>query len=164
MIEVPPGGLFFEDVEPGVGFETPGRAVTAADIDAFAELTGDHHGIHMDDAAARAAGFPGRIAHGLFGLALMEGIKAPLGLFERSAIASLGWDRVRFLRPILVGDRVRLRVTFTAKRRTSRPGRGVVTEFVELLNQRDEVVSTGEHPLLVACRGPGTAGGAGGAT
>jgi acyl dehydratase len=152
MIQVPPGGLYFEDVEPGSGFETGERAVTAADIDAFAELTGDHHGIHMDDAAARAAGFPGRIAHGLFGLALMEGIKAPLLMFERSAIASLGWDKVRFLRPILVGDRLRLRVTFTGKRATSRPGRGVVTEFVELLNQRGEVVSSAEHALLLARR------------
>jgi acyl dehydratase len=152
MIQVPPGGLYFEEVEPGSGFETDERTVTAADIDAFAELTGDHHGIHMDDALARAAGFPGRIAHGLFGLALMEGIKAPLGMFERSAIASLGWDRVRFLRPILVGDRLRLRVTFTGKRETSRPGRGVVTEFVELLNQRGEVVSAAEHALLVARR------------
>ena len=152
MIEIPPGGLYFEDVVPGSRFETAERAITAADIDAFAELTGDHHGIHMDDAAARAAGFPGRIAHGLFGLALMEGIKAPLLMFERSAIASLGWDKVRFLRPILVGDRLRLRVTFTDKRETSRPGRGVVTEFVELLNQRGEVVSSADHALLVARR------------
>ena len=45
MIHVPPGGLYFEDVEPGSGFETDERAITAADIDAFAELTGDHHGV-----------------------------------------------------------------------------------------------------------------------
>ena len=53
----------------------------------------------MDEDFARSAGFRGRIAHGLFSLALVEGLKVELGVFDRSVIASLVWDAVRFSAP-----------------------------------------------------------------
>ena len=57
-------------------------------------------------------GFRSRIAHGLFGLALMEGIKTGLKLYEHTSVASLGWNAVRFMQPLFPGDTVHVRVRF----------------------------------------------------
>lgn len=145
-------GLYYEDVEVGSTLETRGHRITTGDITRFSELTHDHHPLHRDDDFARQMGFPARIAHGLFGLCLMEGLKAELGLYETTSVASLGWDDVRFRRPMLVDDMVRTRVRFESKRPSSKPGRGVVVEIVELRNQRDEPVITAKHATLLITR------------
>lgn len=144
--------IYFDDVVVGATFETPAHAITAADIARFCDLTRDHHPLHTDAAYAGSRGFGGVIAHGLYGLALMEGLKTELELYKNSSIASLGWDRVRFLRPVIAGDVVRVRFDFTEKRASSRPGRGIVIETLRLLNQRDEIVIEAQHSALLACR------------
>lgn len=144
--------IHFEDVVPGASFTSATHAITAADIARFCDLTRDHHPLHQDPEYARARGFDGVIAHGLYGLALMEGLKTELGLYRHSSIASLGWDGVRFLRPVVAGDVVRVEFEFVDKRASSRPSRGVVTETLRLLNQRDECVIEARHSALLACR------------
>lgn len=144
--------LFLEDIVVGEEWLTPAHTVTAAGIAAFAALTLDHHPLHEDADYCRSRGFPGVIAHGLFGLALMEGLKTHLRLYETTSVASLGWDKVRFTAPILAGDAVRLHMRFAAARSTSRPGRGVVTEALRLVNQRDETVIEAEHASLILGR------------
>jgi len=147
--------LYLEDVVLGQEWRAGPHAVTAGDIAAFAALTRDHHPLHTDEAYCRGRGFPAVIAHGLFGLSLMEGLKTELRLYETTSIASLGWDRVRFRAPVLAGDVLHLRLRFTAKRASRDPGRGIVTEFLELLNERGEVVIDAEHASLVLARGAG---------
>ena len=71
--------IWFEDFAPGTVLRSPARMVTLDDIDRYAALTGERHPVHMDEAFAREAGFPGRIAHGLFGLALIEALTTRLG-------------------------------------------------------------------------------------
>lgn len=144
--------IYFDDVVVGTTFTTAAHAITAADIARFCDLTRDHHPLHTDAAYAGSRGFGGVIAHGLYGLALMEGLKTELKLYQNSSIASLGWDRVRFLRPVIAGDVVRVRFEFTEKRPSSRPGRGVVIEALHLFNQRDESVIEAQHSALLACR------------
>ena len=144
--------IWYEDFEPGASLTSGPRTITLADIDAYAELTGERHPVHMDDAFARAAGFRGRIAHGLFGLALMEGLKAELGGFERSVIASLGWDKVRFTAPLEPGDRVHLKLEFVEKRESSKPGRGVAIERASLINAEGKLIATGDHTLILLKR------------
>jgi acyl dehydratase len=141
------GLLHFEDVEPGFAYDTGGIVVTEAHIVAFAGLTGDFFDIHMDDDYARALGYPGRVAHGLLGLALCDGLKnrAPQ---KFAAIVSLGW-RWKFTGPILVGDRVAARITVLSKRETRRPDRGIVTLGFLLRNQKGEVAQEGENDLMV---------------
>ena len=73
-----PVNLRYEDIELGAVFETAAHTVTEADIAAFADVTRDHHPLHVDAAYAKARGFPAVIAHGLFGLSLMEGLKSEL--------------------------------------------------------------------------------------
>lgn len=144
--------LYYEDVELGATLETRAHTITVEDVQRFCDLTHDHHPLHTDDAFARKMGFPARIAHGLFGLSLLEGLKAELGVYETTSVASLGWDAVRFLKPVVVGDSVRSRVRFDTKRPSRQPGRGVVTETCELVNQNGEVAISGKHATLVINR------------
>jgi acyl dehydratase len=147
-----PINLRYEDIEPGAEFESAEHTVTAADIKGFADLTRDHHPLHLDAAYAKSRGFPAVIAHGLFGLSLMEGLKSELKLYEETSVASLGWDEVRFKAPIVAGDRLRVRFRFREKRPTRDAGRGIVIEALELINQRGEVVTQARHTSLILTR------------
>ena len=144
--------IWFEDFIPGTVLRSELRAITTGDIDAYAALTGENHPVHMDEAFARASGFRGRIAHGLFGLALIEGLKASLGCFERSVIASLGWDKVRFSAPLEPGDEVRLELELVEKRESSKPGRGIAVERGRLVKADGTLVTSGDHTVILLCR------------
>ena len=147
--------LYDEDVVVGAEMETAPHAVTRADILAFAEITRDHHPLHTDDAFGRDMGFDGIIAHGLYGLSLMQGLLSELKLYEHTSIGSLGWDKVRFAKPIFPDDTVFAKVRFTHKRESRKPDRGVVTEAVSLINQHGDPVTEGEHVTLLLRRGHG---------
>jgi acyl dehydratase len=144
--------LFLEDIEIGRELVTGAHQVTEDDIRAFADLTRDHHPLHTDPAYCRARGFPGVLAHGLFGLSLMEGLKTELRLYETTSIASLGWDKVRFRAPVLAGDILHLRMRFASKRPSRQPDRGVVIEMLELVNAGGDVVIEAEHASLLLTR------------
>lgn len=90
-------------------------AISQDKIDAFAELTGDRHWIHVDVARA-AREMPGgrTIAHGLFVLSLIPDLQHQIYAVERrGAGLNYGYDRVRFVSPVPVGSRVRLALTLT---------------------------------------------------
>jgi len=146
-MRIDPALLRFEQIEPGLAFETGGITVGEAHVLAFAGLTGDFFDIHMDEDYARELGYPGRVAHGLLGLALTDGLKnrAPVRF---AAIVSLSW-RWSFTGPILIGDRIHARITVLSRRLTRNPARGIVTLGFELLNQKGEVVQKGENDLMV---------------
>jgi acyl dehydratase len=144
--------IWFEDFSPGPVLESAPRRIVPEDIDRYAALTGEDHPVHMDAEFARAAGFRGRIAHGLFALALVEGLKARMGGFDRSVIASLGWDKVRFLAPLEPGDEVHLRLELVEKRLSAKPGRGIATERGALIKTDGTVVVTGDHAVILLCR------------
>ena len=78
-------------------------------IDAFADATEDHQFIHVDPAAAAAAGFGGTIAHGFLSLSLLSRMAAEAMLLPDSLKMALnyGFDRIRFLAPVKSGKRVR---------------------------------------------------------
>lgn len=141
--------IWYEDFVPGTVLKSAPRTITSDDIDRYADLTGERHPVHMDETFARAAGFRGRIAHGLFGLALIEGLKASLGCFERSVIASLGWDKVKFHAPLEPGDTVHLELTLVEKRPSSKPGRGIAIERGALVKSDGTIVTSGDHALVL---------------
>jgi acyl dehydratase len=146
-MKLDPALLRYGQIAEDLAFETGGIVVTEAHIVAFAGLTGDFFDIHMDDSYAQALGYPGRVAHGLLGLALCDGLKnrAPVRF---AAIVSLNW-RWSFTGPILVGDRIAARIRVLGKRLTKNPARGIVTLGFELMNQKNEVVQKGENDLMV---------------
>lgn len=144
--------IWYEDFVPGTSLISASRFIAVSDIDRFADLTGERHPVHMDEEFARAAGFRGRIAHGLFSLALIEGLKAQLGYFERSVIASLGWERVRFLAPLEPGDEVYLELELVEKRPSSKPDRGIAVERGKLLRKDGKLITSGDHTIVLLMR------------
>jgi len=143
---------YYEDLEVGEEHESPGRTVTETDIVNFAALSGDWSPVHSDEEYCKNSPYKTRIAHGLLGLALAEGLKQRIPAFVNVRyMASLYWNYT-FTGPIQMGDTVRIRVKVSSKRETKKPGRGIVVESVAMLNQRDEVVQEGEHGLMVLMR------------
>jgi acyl dehydratase len=139
--------LHYEEIAEGLSWETGGITVAESHILAFAGLTGDFYDLHVDDDYARALGFPGKVAHGLLGLALADGLKNRSSV-RLAAIVSLGW-RWSFTGPILPGDRISAAIKVISRRETRRPERGIVTLEFDLRNQRGETVQRGENDMMV---------------
>jgi len=140
---------YYEDMDVGEEYESPARTITEADIVNFSALSGDWSPVHTDEEYCKKTPYKTRIAHGLLGLSITEGLKFRLPQFTSARyMASLYWN-YKFTGPILIGDTVRIRVRIQSKRETKKPDRGIVVEYVTMLNQRDEVVQEGEHGLMV---------------
>jgi acyl dehydratase len=137
------------DLDLGLVFETPGIVVTEAHIVGFAGIGGDFFDVHMDDLFARQQGFPGRVAHGLLGLALVDGLKNRADI-RFDAIASLEWH-YRFVAPVCAGDRIHARVEVVGLTPTSDGKRGVVRLDIAVFNQHGTRVQEGTNTLLVHC-------------
>ena len=89
--------------------------VTQADIDAFAEATGDHQWIHVDPERAAQTPFGSTIAHGLYTLSLGPVLTEEAFSLEGIAFGlNYGYDRVRFPSPLPVDSRLRMRATLTS--------------------------------------------------
>ena len=137
---------FFEDYEIGSARETPGRTITETDIVLHAGQTGDFYPHHMDAEWCKTQDFKQRIAHGTLIFSVAIGMTA--GVINPEAF-SYGYDRLRFIKPVFIGDTIHVRVSIKEKREHKKPGHGMVSELVEVLNQRNETVLACEHLLLV---------------
>lgn len=94
--------FYLEDLEVGMTATTE-MTLTAEKIDTFAETIGDFNAIHMDETAAKAAGFEGRIAHGALSASL---ISAVLGNELPGPGAVFVELNLRFRRPAYIGDHI----------------------------------------------------------
>jgi acyl dehydratase len=138
---------FFEDYEVGHSRRSIGRTITETDIVMHAGQTGDFYPHHMDAEWCATQDFKQRIAHGTLIFSVAVGQTA--GEINPEAF-SYGYDRLRFIRPVFIGDTISARCTVKEKRDDpKRPGHGVVVELVESINQRGETVLAAEHLLLV---------------
>jgi acyl dehydratase len=142
---------YFEDIEVGAEYVSPGRTVTEADIVAFAGLSGDYNVLHTDAEFMRTSIFGERIAHGLLGLSISSGLGARAMARPFATLAFLGL-RWRFKGPIKIGDTIKVRIKVTDKRETSKPDRGIVVLNRAVTNQRGEVVQEGETDIMVERR------------
>ena len=141
--------IFFEDYLEGATRTTGGRTITETDIVLHAGQTGDFYPHHMDAEWCRTQPFGQRIAHGTLVFSVAVGLTAG----EINPLAfSYGYDRLRFIKPVFIGDTLHSRVTIREKRDHKRPDQGLVVEGLEVLNQRDETVLACEHLLLVKRR------------
>jgi acyl dehydratase len=144
--------VYFEDYDIGDRRETQGRTITEADIVLHAGQTGDFYPHHMDEAWCRTQPFGRRIAHGTLILSIGVGMTA--GDVNPRAM-SYGYDRVRFIRPVFLGDTIHVTATIREKREDpKRPGHGIVVEAVEIANQENQTVLACEHLYLVERRQP----------
>lgn len=142
-------GLWFDDVEIGMTFETPRRTVTEADVVNFAGVSGDFHTLHTDAQTMRESQFGERIAHGALVLSIVTGLRGRLGIFDDTLVAFAEIRRWRFVRPVLIGDTIRAANEVVELTPTSKPDRGVMVQHVQVLNQHDAVVQEGEMVALV---------------
>src|SRR5436190_1632955 len=92
---------FFEDYTAGMVRRTMGRTITEADIVIHAGQTGDFYPHHMDAEWCRSQSFGQRIAHGTLIFSVAVGMTA--GDVNPEAF-SYGYDRLRFIRPVFIGD------------------------------------------------------------
>lgn len=130
----------FHDLIIGDSFFSGEREVTLADIEKFADLTGDRFYAHMSDTeAARNPLFGGRVAHGYFL------VSAAAGLFVDPdygpVLANYGIDALRFVKPVKPGDRIKVRLTCKEKSLRPANGYGEVRWDTEITNQNGEAVA-----------------------
>jgi acyl dehydratase len=145
-------GLFWEDWEIGMEWESRSRTVGEADITMFAGLSGDYNPIHTDEVYAKDTIFGTRIAHGSLIYAIASGLLYQLHLYDDTLIAFLGFNRLTFTRPVIAGDTIRARIKVVNARTTSHPERGIVIRELRVLNQRSECVQEGEQVFLIKRR------------
>ncbi|MCO6388008.1 phenylacetic acid degradation bifunctional protein PaaZ [Aliihoeflea sp. 40Bstr573] len=137
-----PFRMTFGDLEIGHTIWTEPRTVSLADIEHFAEFTGDTFYAHMDEEAAKANPFfPGRVAHGYLILSFAA------GLFVEPApgpvLANYGLDNLRFMKPVSPGDSLKVRLTAKQKARRN-DEYGEVRWDVGVHNQDGEQVAAYE--------------------
>jgi acyl dehydratase len=144
--------MYWEEWEIGAEFESPARTVTEADIVAFAGLSGDYNPLHVNEEYCRTTIFGGRIAHGPLIYAIAAGLLFQLHLYDDTLIAFLGFESLKFTKPVKPGDTIRARIKVLEKRETSNPDRGVMKRRLEVLNQRGEVVQEGIQAFLLKRR------------
>lgn len=144
-------GLWFEELTEGVRLETGERTIGDAEIAAFAELSGDHNPLHLDEIRARAGPFGGRVAHGALGIAVATGLLAASG-HTRDTLVALTGIEWRFVAPIRPGERVRLALAVESRRELPGRGHGLVTFAAELTTADGRVVQRGKLVELIRRR------------
>ena len=139
---------WYDDYRVGERRVTTGRTITEADVVLHAGQTGDLYPHHMDAEWAATQPFGRRIAHGTLVMSVAVGMTAG-DINPRSM--SYGYDRVRFIRPVFIGDTVTTTAEIVAKRpHTKQPERfGYIDEKVEVTNQHGEVVLALVHIYFV---------------
>ncbi len=141
---------FFEDYDVGFSRQSLGRTITEADIVLHAGQTGDFFPHHMDAEWCKTQDFGQRIAHGTLIFSVAIGMTA--GEINPRAM-SYGYDRLRFIRPVFIGDTIRVTASIADKRdHPKRVDSGIVAEKIEVVNQRNETVLVCEHLYLVERR------------
>lgn len=142
-------GKYFEDFEVGHEYLTVSRSVTEADIVNFCGVSGDFNQLHTDIEFASASPFGQRIAHGMCGMTVASGC-FNRGLIEGTTVAFRGIKEWRFKSPIFINDTVHVKVQIVRKEEMKKPDRGLVSFWLTVLNQRDEVVMEGQWDVLMA--------------
>ena len=134
----------WEDFAPGAVREFGSHTLTRDEIVAFATQF-DPQPFHLDEAAAEASLFGALAASGWHTCALVMRMMCDDFLVDSTSLGSPGIDNLRWLKPVLVGDTLRVRLHFLEVRpMASRPHVGLVRNRYEVLNQRDETVLTME--------------------
>ncbi|MBX6361406.1 MAG: MaoC family dehydratase N-terminal domain-containing protein [Acidobacterium ailaaui] len=143
---------YFEDYTLHAVRQTGGRTITETDIVLHAGQTGDFYPHHMDAEWCRTQPFQQRIAHGTLVFSIAVGMTA--GEINPRAM-SYGYDRLRFVRPVFIGDTLRVTVSIQELRGDAkRPNHGMVVEHCEVINQKGETVLVCDHLLLVERKKP----------
>jgi acyl dehydratase len=141
---------FFEDYALGEARETTGRTITETDFVVHAGHSGDFFPHHLDAEFCKTTPFGQRIAHGTMVFTIGVGLTATI---INPVAFSYGYDRLRFVKPVFIGDTIRSRVEIIGKElMEKRPGFGRVVERLTVTKQDGETVLVADHIYMVECR------------
>jgi len=141
-----------EDFKPGDFVISPGRTIEAADISAFAGLTGDFYPLHVDEEFAKSRQFNGRIAHGPLTFGIATGLVFLSGYYGMAIKAMLECRQLRALKAVYPGDTIRVKATIAEIGEWKSPKLGTLTVDYSVFNQREEEVMTYTIVMLASKR------------
>jgi acyl dehydratase len=146
-------GLYFEQFEVGQRFaHLVRRTVTETDNLLFSALTMNPAAIHLDAEYCKGTPFGERIVNSVFTLGLLVGLSVYDTTYG-TTIGNLGWEEVKFPRPVLIGDTLHATTTVVSKRESqSRKDSGIVVFDHRAFNQRDEEVASCRRAALMLKR------------
>jgi len=139
---------YFEEYELNTVQVSMGRTITETDIVLHAGQTGDFYPHHMDAEWSKTQVFGERVAYGTLVLIVSVGQLAR----EMNEVSfSYGYDKVRFIAPVFIGDTITSRAEIVGKREHPKRGDeyGMVDEQVSVTNQKGEVVLAFIHVYMV---------------
>jgi len=149
---VPVEDRYLEDYQTGAVYEFGAIQVTEAEIIEFGKRF-DPQAFHTAPQSARRSIYGGLIASGWHTASMMMRLFVDHYLSSVASLGSPGVDELRWSRPVRPDDTLTMRVTVTETRRSaSKPDRGVLFSFIEVLNQNQEVVMSMKAVNLLLCR------------
>ncbi len=135
----------FDQLQPGARWVSRGRTITESDLVWFAGISGDWFPLHTDKEYAAQTAYGARIAHGMLVLSVATGlIPLPPGII----LAFYGMDRVRFTRPVFIGDTIHVEMQI-ARKDAKGADQGLLTLALDVKNQRGETVAVSSSKILV---------------
>ena len=143
--------LHFEDFVVDNVSTSRSRTVTEADIVNFAGLSGDFVELHMSETYAAKGPFGKRIAHGALIFSISTGLSVQMNQITDTVIAFYGIDKLRFTRPVFIGDTIHVVKKVIAKEPKG-AGRGVVSFETTVVNQKNETVIVYFDKVLLKAR------------
>jgi oxepin-CoA hydrolase/3-oxo-5,6-dehydrosuberyl-CoA semialdehyde dehydrogenase len=152
--DVHPFKKYYEELEVGNQILTEKRVITKADIDAFADLSGDHFYAHLSETDFTGTMFEKQVAHGYFIMSAAAGLF--VDSYEKNPVLlNYGIDELRFTKPVYVGDSIQVRFTCKekipqTKKENSDIDKGIVKWLVEILDHENEIVGIATILTMVA--------------
>jgi oxepin-CoA hydrolase/3-oxo-5,6-dehydrosuberyl-CoA semialdehyde dehydrogenase len=147
--------LFYEDYEEldiGHIWRSKTRYISQADINRFADFTGDTNPVHIDVPYAAQSSYSGPIAHGYLTISLAAGLVYQLGLDQITshAILGLSWRLTHVVRP---DDSIYVALNLISRRASkSQPTYGIIERRYDVFNQNEELVAVGDVAMLIMRR------------
>lgn len=145
-------GLYYEEFETGDVFEhRPGRTITEVDNIWQSLICLNTHPLHIDNAYAAQTEFKKPLISSLVTLAIVGGMS--LNSTSAKAVANLGWDKIRLLKPVFVGDTIYAESEVLSKRLSKkRPDQGIVTFETRGIKADGTLFMTYQRSVLIPCR------------
>ena len=145
---------YFEELEIGDQIITQKRTITKADVDAFADLSGDHFYAHLSETDFNGTMFDKQVAHGYFIMSAAAGLF--VDSYEKNPVLlNYGIDELRFTKPVYIGTSIQVRFTCKekipqSKKDISDIDKGIVKWLVEILDNENEMVGIATILTMVA--------------
>lgn len=140
--------MYYDDFAVGKKYTTGERTITESDLILFSGISGVYSPLHLDEEYCKNTVFKKRIAHGPPILSISNGLVNMLNLYEESIVALMEMEW-KFLKPVFIGDTIRVTETVQSKKNTKNIERGIVIFNRSIQNQNKEEVQKGTIVVLI---------------